>query len=181
MAFTPTADLLASLETLLKGLPLDPAQPVAGGGAPLFSRVALFGTAQLTAALKGVFAAEARICYIVPAGDDYDYDADTVRQLLAARRSTRVVLLIADRALDTASTAALLGTGGVGGILGLKDRVVAALTTPATAGGRTYIPENGLPVVIADADRPAGNLGRECWQQPFLIPAGQIRQPVPLA
>lgn len=175
MPFTATADILASLEALLKGLPLDPAQPVASGGSPLFSRVALFGTAQLTAAMRGVFASEARICYIVPAGDDYEHTPDTVRQLLASTRATRVVLLIADRACASDSTAALVGPGSTTGVLPLKDRVVAELIACA-AKGQVYIPENGVPIVISDADKPANNLGRECWSQPFLIPAGQVRQ-----
>lgn len=162
MPFTSTNSLIEALRTHLAALPFDPALPA---GEKLYHRVGTFGAKRLAEAMRSIFAAEQRVCFIVPGGDSHEGQVDG-RHLLS-KRTTRLALLIADRSLVDADTA-------LASLLLLKDRTVHELCE-APAPGLLFEPGDGEPLVVEPADKPAGNLGRECWLQWLSIPAGTAR------
>lgn len=173
--FVRTTDLVAKLQARLESLPL---HEDTDSSERLFQRVGPFGANRLVAALKAVFATEQRVCFIVPGGDDHSSTRGST--MLRSVRTTKLALLIADRALDTDKTAALIGGADAVGILTLKDRVIEDLFAhPFTDGDLAFAPTTGEPLVITDADKPAGNLGRECWVQWFSAYAGEAMASIP--
>ena len=165
MALTRTNVLIEALRDHLAALPLDPAQAGVQNAEPLFQRVGTFGAKRMADAMRSIFASEQRVCFIVPGGDSHTGTIEG-RHLLS-KRTTRLALLIADRSLVDADTA-------LAGLLDLKDRTVHALCEEP-APGLLFEPGVGEPIVIEPADKPAGNLGRECWIQWISIPAGTAR------
>jgi hypothetical protein len=175
LSFTRTVALVEKLKARLESLKLDPG---AASSDPLFQRVGCFGANRLVAAMKATFASEQRVCFIVPGGDSHAnlVDATIVRSV----RTTKVALLIADRALDADKVAALVGGTNAIGILTMKDLVIEDLfATPFTDSALAFVPAEGEPLVITDAEKPAGNLGRECWLQWLHCYAGEDLAAVP--
>lgn len=176
MSYKATVDVIEALQSRLASLRLEPEN--AGNQDKLFQRVAAYGANRLAAAMKAVFASEQRVCFIVPGGDKYSGVRD--RNVLFSQRSTRLALLIADRAFDQDKNAALIGGPGALGILAMKDRVIADLTTNAFAGpDLAFEPAEGESLMIENSDKAAGNLGRECWLQWLGVYAGSARIAIP--
>lgn len=176
MAYRTTVEVIEALQTRLASLRLDPAN--AGNQEKFFQRVAAFGANRLAEAMKAVFASEQRVCFIVPGGDKYSGTRD--RNVLFSQRSTRLALLIADRAMDIEKNAALIGGPAALGILAMKDRVITDITTNAFTGpDLAFEPAEGEPLMIDNADKAAGNLGRECWMQWLGVYAGSARIAIP--
>lgn len=162
MPLLATVPLLERLRAHLAALPFDPALPA---GEKLFHRVSAFGAKRMADAMKSIFAAEQRVCFLIPGGDSHTGKIEG-RHMLATR-TTRIALLIADRSLGDCDAA-------LAGMLALKDRTVFELSEDP-ASGLCFEPGDGEPIVIEPADKPAGNLGRECWLQWFSVPAGTAR------
>lgn len=178
MSFLHTNDAIALLKERLESLTLQSGESQANPADRLFQRVGAFGANRLVAAMKAVFASEQRVCFIVPGGDRYTGARDAV--MLRSVRSTRIALLIADQAFDKDKTAALIGGTSNIGILEMKDRVIDDLVTTKFARADFVIePAEGEPLVIADSEKQAGNLGRECWLQWLGCYAGEARVAVP--
>lgn len=172
MPFTHTNDLIEALMERLKSLKLDAANAPAGEA--LFQRVGAFGANRLVEAMKSVFAAEQRVCFIVPGGDGHSNQRD--RNLLFSQRNTRIALLIADRSMDADKTAALVGGRNNLGILTMKDRVIDDLmANPFNALDMAFEPGDGEPLLITDQEKSANNVGRECWLQWLGAYAGSAR------
>ena len=180
MAFIRTTVLIALFKARLESLKIDPAKPAAEDNR-LFQRVGIFGANQLEEALKATFASEQRVAFIVPAGDTHATDRD--RTVIWSQRRTRLVLLIADRALDKAKPDALVGGAKNLGILEMKDLVIEDLfANPFNdPPDLAFEPGEGEPLMLQGADKTAGagNLGRECWAQQLIAYAGQDRAVVP--
>lgn len=178
MAFIHTTALIQTLRERLESLPLDPAQQT-GPTNRMFERVGVFGANQLEQALKATFASEQRVAFIVPVGDEHQ--GERSRLVLTSERYTSLVVLMADRALDKVSSAALVGGPHSLGILEMKDRVIDNLTeVPFAAVDLCFAPRKGEPLMIQDPSSPgSGNLGRECWAQEFHTYAGLIHQTIP--
>lgn len=188
MSFLHTVDILALFQERLASLTLAAGEsclPRLGAGTAqaqpaerLFQRVGAFGANRLVAAMQAVFAAEQRVCFIVPGGDKHTGTRDPV--MLRSVRRTSLALLIADKAFDKDKTAALIGGPANVGILELKDRVIDDLvTTPFTRADFAIEPGDGEPLIIAESDKQAGNLGRECWLQWLGVYAGESRSAIP--
>lgn len=178
MSFLHTNDVIALLQERLESLTLSADESQAGSEEKLFQRVGAFGANRLAAAMKATFASEQRVCFIVPGGDKHAGSRDAV--MLRSVRSTRVALLIADKAFDPDKTAALIGGLANIGILEMKDRVIDDLvSTKFTRADFVIEPAEGEPMVISDSEKQAGNLGRECWLQWLGCYAGEARQAVP--
>lgn len=176
MSFVRTGDLIATLQARLAALALEPGNP--GNADRLFQRVGAFGANRLSQAMKATFAAEQRVCFIVPGGDKHA----TTRDRLALRsvRTTALALLIADRAFDSNRDDALVGGPQNLGILELKDRVIDDLfDSPFTAGDLAFAPGDGEPLIIEGQDKAAGNLGRECYLLWLHAYAGERRVSIP--
>lgn len=174
---TPTATLIALLQVHLAGLPLNPMQPASE---KLFQRVGTFGAAQLAQAMRTTFASEARVAFIIPGPEAHHARRD--RSLVFLTRTTRLAVLIADRALSGPSPDALTGGPHALGTLALKDRLIESLieATPSTwPADLAFVPDAGEPLMIGEADKAAGNVGREVWLQWFTAYAGTARQAVP--
>lgn len=178
MAFLHTNDVIELLQERLASLTLKTTESQANPGDKLFQRVGAFGANRLVAAMKAVFASEQRVCFIVPGGDRYGGNRDAV--MLRSVRSTRIALLIADKAFDAGKTDALTGGPANIGILAMKDRVIDDLVTNKFSLADFVVePSEGEPLVISDTDKQSGNLGRECWLQWLGCYAGEARIGVP--
>jgi hypothetical protein len=166
MAFVRTTKLIALFEERLKSLKIE------GSAEPLFQRVGVFGANQLVAAMRATFASENRVCFIVPGGDTHANSQPDVL-MVHSKRNTRIALLIADKAFDQKSTAALIGGPDNVGILELKDQLIENLTTvPMTLADVAFVPSEGEPMLIEPEHKNAGTAGRECWLQWFTTYAG---------
>lgn len=180
MAFIRTTVLIALLQARLVSLKIDTAAPASEEN-KLFERVGIFGANQLEAAMKATFASEQRVAFIVPVGDSHRNDRG--RTVILSQRTTRLVLLIADRSMDKGKTEALIGGNRNVGILDMKDLVIDDLF--ANPFGEpvdlAFEPGEGEPLMLQGADKPAGagNLGRECWAQQLTAYAGQDRAVIP--
>ena len=177
MAFLHTLAVMDLLKTRLESLLVG-----AVGSDPLFERVGYFGANDLAKALKETFASEQRVCFIVPAGNQH---ANTRTRLdLTSVRTVRLVLLIADRALDRVHQTALVGGPANIGVLELGDKVIDDLVGHPFTGhpDLTFEPGAGDPLMIQPADAKGANspnLGRECWAQELTAFAGIARAAVP--
>lgn len=173
MPFLATNAVIAALRDRLSALRLADA-----GDAPLFERVGVFGAGGLTAAVQATFASEARVCFIVPGPEEHSNRLS--ESLVYSQRQTTLVLLIADRALDTEREDAVTGGPRNPGILALKDAVIDDLfANPFTVAGLAFAPARGEPLMIEAQSRSSGNLGREVWQQSLTAYAGNHRQAIP--
>jgi hypothetical protein len=175
--FIPTTTLIGHLSAHLEALPLVAADP---SGQKLFQRVGVFGSAQLAQAMRATFATEQRVAFIIPGPEGHTSRRD--RSLLFSTRTVRVAVLMADRAMDRSKPDALMGGTRNAGILAMKDAVIASLFATAPHDwpvDLAFSPDTGEPLMIAEADQAAGNLGRECWLQWFTAYAGTGRQNVP--
>lgn len=148
----------------------------------LFGRVGFFGANQMVKALSATFASEDRVGFIVPGGDQHS--GEPIGELeVHSRRQTRLCLLIADRAFDIDHDDAVMGGPANVGVLNLKDFIIDELTARPiaidAAHGFALVPSNGEPLLIENADKAGGNLGRECWQQWFLCYAGTAHIALP--
>ena len=180
MPFLHTTDAIALLQERLESLELtsDESQAAPSAGKKLFQRVGAFGANRLGEAMRSVFASEQRVCFIVPGGDKHSGARDSL--MLRSVRRTSLALLIADKSFDKDKTAALIGGAQNIGILELKDRVIDSLvTTKFTRADFVLEPGDGEPLVIGDAEKQAGNLGRECWLQWLGCYAGESRCAIP--
>lgn len=175
MPLLRTTALLEILADRLRGLRTEPE-----GGSALFQRVGCWGANQLAQALAATFATEARVCFLVPAGDAHQVQRDT--QKMTVRRSTRLVLLLADRSFSADSEAALLGgSPNSVGILDMKDQVLEDfLTNPFTEPELAIEPGAGEPLLLEQGgSHTSQNRGRECWSQAIAVYGGLARVAVP--
>lgn len=174
MPFLRTTTLIDILKARLESLPLEPESPE-----KLFNRVGVFGANQLVEAMRATFAAEQRVAFIVPVGDTHAATRD--RNVVYAQRTTKLVVLIADRAMDKARSEALVGGPRNRGILEMKDDVTINLTSVPFADhvDLAFVPAEGEPLMIQEDGKPAGNLGRECWAQHLTCYAGSARVVIP--
>jgi hypothetical protein len=174
MPFLHTTELLETLKTRLESLRVDPANPESE---KLFQRVGYFGASKLNDALKATFAAEQRVCFIVPAGDNHTNIRN--RSFTWATRGTKIVLLIADRALEKVNQEALVGGPKTLGVLELKDLVIDDLFANAFADvpDLAFEPGDGDVLIIGNEKNPA-DLGRECYMQHFTAYAGQAQRAI---
>jgi len=172
MSFLHTTTLLELVKARLEALPLDPAQP----GQALSQRVGYFGAKQLGEALEATFAAEDRVCFIVPAG--YAHRSTRERTMIVSERTTGLVLLLADRALDRTRQAALVGGSPAIGVLELVDRVIDDFfATPFEQADLALVPGDGDLLMLEKGK--GQNLGRECWMQHFTAYTGSARAAIP--
>lgn len=174
MSYVRTTDLIAALSDRLESLPVSTTNDE-----KLFQRVGVFGANRMVEALKATFATESRVCFIVPGGDSHQ-DSQPDALMVHSRRTTRVALLIADRVMDPASPAAVIGGVHAVGILALKDAVLESITqTPLAIRGVAFVPGDGEPIVISSEDPGAGEIGREAWLQWLRTYAGETVISVP--
>jgi hypothetical protein len=172
MSYVRTNVLIAQLRSRLEALPLSP-----DSDEKLFQRVGVFGANRLVEAIEATVASEARVCFIVPGGDTHS-NSQPDALLVHSRRTTRLALIIADRVMDAASDAAVVGGPHTAGILDLKDAVIEHLTRePLPLPGVALVPAEGEPFIVS-RDEPA-TLGREAWLQWLTTYAGAERVAVP--
>ena len=176
MAFVYTTTLVERLRTRLESLKLEPTAQ--NNQEKLIQRVGAFGANRMAAAMKATFASEQRVVFIVPGGDNHANTRE--RLMLRSVRTTSFALLIADQAHDAKHEAALLGGANALGILTMKDRIIDNLfDEPFTEADLVFAPGDGEPLIIQDSDRPANNLGRECYLLWLHAYAGERRAAVP--
>jgi hypothetical protein len=174
MPYLRTAVAIAALRERLTALTLGAEHD----DTRLFERVGVFGANRLVQAMRATFASEARVCFIVPGGDTYKETRD--RDFVFSQRTTRFALLIADRALDTEKEAGVMGGPQNPGILEMKDVMIELLLAePFAIPDLAFTPAEGEPLVIDEAGKNAGNIGRECWLQWLTCYAGSTRTAIP--
>jgi len=114
-------------------------------GLPMFDRVELFDSEQLTEAFRYVLITEQRVCVVVPL--DEHYESVITKQKLMVKRMLPVALLISDRVLGSRQEA-LYGNEDTPGAIRLAD-----LTRPAVTGLVFAPGSDGLPGVLAEPIR----------------------------
>lgn len=90
-----------------------------------FERVELFDLADWEDALRRLAANQQRSAIVIWAGEDWEHQRETTA--LTSNRTQSFELMISERRLD-APVAALTGDDRSPGVVGLKDRVTAAIT-----------------------------------------------------
>jgi hypothetical protein len=113
-------DILAALVDRLRNVTLS-----ADEDAVAFERVEIFDLADWEDALRRLASNQQRTAIVIWAGEDWEHNRETVT--LSSRRSQSFELMLSERRLD-APVAALTGDDRSPGVVGLKDRVVAAFT-----------------------------------------------------
>ena len=175
MPLIRTIALLEALKTRLCTYPLNEGGDVLDGR--LFELVAYYESNQLEKALRDLMANQhQRVCILVPSGHGYSNVRDREKNRL--RKDVRLDVLVADRAYDAASRAALVGAATNVGVVTMVDRIVDDLLTTPIPGFADVLfePEDAAPLTLAEKPTDPGRL---CWALSLVTRAGGTLVAVP--
>lgn len=96
-----------------------------GETAPAFEKVEVFDLADWQDALRRLAINQQRSAIVIWSGEDWEHSRETA--VLTSKRSQQFEIMISERRLDK-PVAALTGDDRSPGVVGLKDKVVKALT-----------------------------------------------------
>lgn len=171
-SFVRTLDVLNGVKAAIVALELAAAYSAVADYPKAFTEVQIYRNADLLKALEDMRVYDDRACFIVPGGDDFDNAIDG--RVLTAKRSSDVILLIADRNYGRENLA-LVGDESAPGVIVLTDLVLEKLTG-ATLGlsGVCLTPMSGEPLHITKKEQEDA-LGRDGWALTFNTTAGAMR------
>lgn len=121
-----TKDIIDALQERLRDVTLGAPENL-----PAFEKVELFDLADWEDALRRLALNQQRSAVVIWAGEDWEHQREMVT--LTSRRTQSFEVMVSERRLDS-HQAALTGDDRSPGVVGLKDRVVAALTGVLLAG-----------------------------------------------
>jgi hypothetical protein len=163
--FIATLDLLSALKAKCEALEFSP-------GVKLFDTVRTYHTPDLIRALRELQAQKARVCFLIPSGDDFD-NAFAGRDLRSGA-TREIIMLLTDRSVASA-TAASTGSASTPGVVKIKDLVIESLLGEQLGFSPRLVrlrPVEGQPVIITIEDQ-AKQPGRQAWQITWHADAGE--------
>ena len=171
-SFVKTLDVLNGVKAAIAALQLAAAYSSVADYPKAFTEVQIYRNADLLKALEDMRVYDDRACFIVPGGDDFDNAMDG--RVLSAKRSSDVILLIADRNYARENLA-LIGDETGPGVIVLTDLVLEMLTG-ITLGlpGVCLTPMSGEPLHLTSKQQEDAP-GRDCWALTFNTTAGAVR------
>jgi len=162
MSYVATLTILNGIKTKLEALLYD------GGPDLLFEQIALYDVIDLERAFEDLTFYKKRVCLIVPAEDQYENSRDGM--MLTSQRTSRVMVLMADRD-DRMGQEAVFGGTNNPGTIAMKDQVIEAIAGESLDTiGVVLQPLGGedFEIGLEESDSPA----RKGWVQLFETTAG---------
>lgn len=188
MSFADTRQLLKGVADVLAGMTWQPPGEPAPEPQRVFDVVAFYDAPRLQEALQDLLVFEERVALVIPGEETYRVEVRAGKVL--AIREMEVDVLLSGKDYDpTDNVPAYFGMIRAGdtawtvdaeqqGIIGLKDRVVEALTGSTLGMADVCLtPVSGAPFTIASVQgvKSADSGVRKSWMQTFRTRAGISR------